>query len=56
MQPSLSLAVTVIGKLPDCVGVPESTPLLNPIPFGSGPEWAKATGEAPLVSVKVTGG
>jgi hypothetical protein len=53
VQPLASVAVTVIGKLPVCVGVPESVPLVVSVrPAGSvlavvnvgvpmAPDWVK---------------
>src|SRR5437660_1033474 len=44
VQPWPSVTLTVIGKLPDCVGVPESTPAL---------ESVRPAGSAPLLSENV---
>ncbi len=53
-HPALSVAVTVRGKPPASVGVPDSTPLVNMIPSGSVPVTPKVT--VPLVpdAVNVT--
>jgi len=37
VQPFLSVAVTDIGKLPVCVGVPDNVPFEKVIPVGSVP-------------------
>ena len=54
MQPAASVAVTVIGKPPVCVGVPERTPAAKLIPVGRVPVRLKTTGATPPVCVKVT--
>ena len=46
VQPFASVTLTVIGKLPVWVGVPESTPAL---------ESVIPVGRVPLASVKVSG-
>src|SRR5262245_46604617 len=53
MQPFASVAVTVIGKLPVCVGVPDSVavPVLTVIPVGSVPVSAHVMAPLPPLCV-----
>ena len=55
MQPLASVAVIVIGKLPVCVGVPDSTPVAvsSVSPVGSVPVSDQVMVPMPLVCVKV---
>jgi hypothetical protein len=55
-SPSESPAAMVIEYLPVCVGVPESSPLMNVIPEGRGPDSEMVTAPCPFGAVKVTGG
>ena len=48
-----SVAVTVMGKLPGCVGVPESTPPENVRPFGNVPVKLNVVVPIPPVCVNV---
>jgi hypothetical protein len=48
-----SVALTVIGKFPVCVGVPERTPALKVIPAGSVPKCANVTMPRAPGAVKV---
>src|SRR5258708_33035923 len=55
VQPLVSVALTVIGKLPICVVVPERTPvaLLRVMPLGSAPVSLQAA--VPRIPVAVNG-
>ena len=55
MQPLLSVALTVIGKVPGTVGVPLKVPFANSVnPVGKVPEFnVKLTAPTPPVCVKV---
>ena len=55
VQPFWSVAVTVIGKLPFCVGVPERTPVteLRVMPVGSVPLFDHVIVPTPPLCVKV---
>ncbi len=55
-HPPASVAITVIGKVPPCVGVPERTPAaLSVTPAGSVPVKDHVTAPTAPVCVKVTG-
>ncbi len=54
-QPDASVAVTTIGNVPPCVGVPERTPAANVIPAGRAPVSASVYGDVPPLGVNVTG-
>ena len=56
MHPFESVAVTVIGKLPVSVGVPESVSTEKLIPFGSVPVSPNVTAPMPPVWVNVVDG
>ncbi len=56
MQPFESVTVTVIGKLPVSVGVPESVSIEKLIPFGSAPVSENVTEPMPPVCVNVVAG
>lgn len=54
IQPLLSVALTVMLKVPDCVGVPLNTPVLESIkPVGNVLDVLKVTLPIPPVCVKV---
>ena len=53
MQPFASVAVMEMGKLPVCVGVPESVAPVNVMPVGSLPDWPKVTVPIPPVCENV---
>ena len=48
-----SVAVTVIGKLPVCVGVPERVPLEKFMPLGNEPVKLNVAAPIPSVCVNV---
>lgn len=48
-----SVAVTVTGKLPSCVGVPENVAPMKLIPFGKAPVKLYEVEPTPPVCVKV---
>ena len=56
VSPCESVAVIVMEWLPVCVGVPESSALLNAIPAGGVPVSEMVTVPCPPVVVNVTGG
>src|SRR5205085_2608404 len=53
VQPLESVAVTVMGKLPVWVGVPDRTPPENVIPVGSVPVFVNVIAPTPPVCVNV---
>lgn len=54
VQPLESVAVTVIGKLPACVGVPLRTPAAKVMPVGKAPFSENVTVPTPPVCANVT--
>ena len=52
VQPLESVAVTVIGELPVCVGVPDSVPEAKAMPEGSVPVSDQVIAPTPPVCVK----
>ena len=54
-HPLESVAVTVIGKLPVCAGVPLRTPATKVMPVGKVPVSEKVIAPTPPVCAKATG-
>ena len=54
VHPLTSIAVMVIGKLPGCVGMPESVALLSVNPLGKVPVTENVYGALAPLAVKVS--